>query len=138
MYLGTAPRVALEQAIVGALRDAPPPASLDGPMHESGLRVGTPEEYARLIMDNAQMLSFLTKDPSKRDAFEAIKCGVMAMLGMRDRLPVDALTRLRAIVTRIVVVVVHIGWPLPSVLDEVVEATRPVRSEYLRKRRYDA
>lgn len=55
-------------------------------------------EHARQVIGHAQALSFLTEDPSRREAFEAIKCAVLAMLGERERLPIDALTKLHATV----------------------------------------
>jgi hypothetical protein len=88
---------ALDAAIDGTVEQ--PPESLDAP-GASDLRIGTPKDHARLVVEHAHTLALLTGDPSRRDAFEAIKCAVLAMLGDRERLPVDALTRLRAIVLR--------------------------------------
>ena len=40
----------------------------------------------------------MTDDPSRRDAFETIKLAVRAMLGQRDKLPIDAPVRLLRII----------------------------------------
>lgn len=65
---------------------------------QAGVSFGTPLDQALMIIDHAQTLAFMTYDPSRRDAFETIKLAVRAMLGQRDKLPIDAPVRLLKII----------------------------------------